>query len=484
MSNSTVNYISRLLTSRGITAINDKELNDFVDSEEIKEKVTSILNTQEAIMDKWVVRSRIIDFKNESIIIPNGTVNTKYSHAFNQNFLSDKHVSKFIFSSIEELGLIFNNETHTIEGVPNKSGTFKLKAFFKVEGESETEELNIKEISFVINPDPKSLWKDIPSDKEAIFWKEDDQSQSGKLGEKSVVISSKRGRSHKNVGSFRDDDFAFKTFKDSGWSIVAVSDGAGSASFSRKGSEVACQETIKFFEENILANNELDSFEEKVKVFAETKDEIALEEAKIAAKKTMYKAVIHVHEQLQKLAGKTFDEHPEMFKDDNKLKSIESFHATLVFTAFKKLDIGYAFLSFGVGDCPIGLINEEGTTSNLLNWLDVGEFGGGTRFITQRDIFHSKERPMSSRFNIHFQKDFSYLFLMSDGIYDPKFEVEANLEKSEKWIEFIQDLKGRNQEDTVVDFEEPLEQVEVQLNKWMDFWSKGNHDDRTLAIIY
>ena len=28
-----------------------------------------------------------------------------------------------------------------------------------------------------------------------------------------IVISSKRGRSHKNVGSFRDDDFAYKHFE-------------------------------------------------------------------------------------------------------------------------------------------------------------------------------------------------------------------------------------------------------------------------------
>jgi hypothetical protein len=56
------------------------------------------------------------------------------------------------------------------------------------------------------------------------------------LGQKIVVVS-KRGRSHANVGSFRDDDFAFKTL------TIQVEysssfDGAGSASLSREGSNV------------------------------------------------------------------------------------------------------------------------------------------------------------------------------------------------------------------------------------------------------
>jgi serine/threonine protein phosphatase PrpC len=89
----------------------------------------------------------------------------------------------------------------------------------------------------------------------------------------------------------------------------------------------------------------------------------------------------------------------------------------------------------------------------MLNWLDVGEFGGGTRFITQPDIFHSTEQPMVSRFSLKIVEDFSYLFLMSDGIYDAKFEVEANLEKNEKWIEFLADLEGSNEDNVKIDFD-------------------------------
>jgi hypothetical protein len=73
---------------------------------------------------------------------------------------------------------------------------------------------------------------------------------------------------------------------------------------------------------------------------------------------------------------------------------------------------------------------------------------------------------------------------MTDGIYDPKFVVEANLEKIEKWNEFLEDLKGKNDDGIKVDFDKENTEIAQQLSNWMDFWSPGNHDDRTLAIIY
>jgi hypothetical protein len=156
----------------------------------------------------------------------------------------------------------------------------------------------------------------------------------------------------------------------------------------------------------------------------------------------------------------------------------------LIFSLFKKFDFGYAVLTFGVGDCPIAVINKDKTMSTLMNWLDVGEFGGGTRFITQAEIFHSESNPMPTRFNFQIFPDFSYIFLMTDGIYDPKFVVEANLEKDEKWVDFLADLEGNNPEKIKVNFNYENNEIEQELSKWMDFWSTGNHDDRTLAIIY
>ncbi|RZK15184.1 MAG: protein phosphatase 2C domain-containing protein, partial [Pedobacter sp.] len=161
---------------------------------------------------------------------------------------------------------------------------------------------------------------------------------------------------------------------------------------------------------------------------------------------------------------------------------IKDFHSTLIFALFKKYDFGYAILTFGVGDCPIGLLNKDLSNIKLMNWLDVGEFGGGTRFITMPEIFTSEK--FSTRFGFTLIEDFSYLMLMTDGIYDAKFIVEANLEKLENWKTFVDDLKGNNEDQAAVLFEPSNNEIGDQLSSWMDFWSPGNHDDRTLAIIF
>lgn len=476
-------YIKKLLIGSN-KVVNEALLHEFSTNISFQEKIQTIKDIQSEIMEKWEIRTNVINFQNETVRVPNGTQNIAYSHTFSPSFFQEHHIIDYDLTGLEAIGFTFDKETLTLSGTPQISGNFKIQILFKVEGESESAEKNNKAIDIVFNPDPKSLWKNIPSDTEAIFWKEENSSISDTLGEKSIIISSKRGRSHQNDGSFRDDDFAYKHFKENDWSIIAVSDGAGSASFSRQGSKVACQEIINYFENEILPSKKLEEIEAKLDEFYETKNEVLLEEGKNEGKKVLYKAVLHAHSKINDLAQKTFNENPTLFTKKNATYHAEYFHATLIVTAIKKMKVGNLILTFGVGDCPIGIVNKDKTEARLLNWLDVGEFGGGTRFITQPTIFHSTERPMSSRFNAHIQEDFSHLFLMTDGIYDPKFEVEANLEKTEKWLEFIDDLEGKNEDTIGIDFSAELSEAEVQLNNWMDFWSKGNHDDRTLAIIY
>ncbi len=80
--------------------------------------------------------------------------------------------------------------------------------------------------------------------------------------------------------------------------------------------------------------------------------------------------------------------------------------------------------------------------------------------------------------------DFSYLILMSDGIYDPKFVVEANLPNIKTWQKFLGDLGGKNEDRIKVELRVDNKDIVEQFSRWMDFWSIGNHDDRTLAIVF
>jgi hypothetical protein len=73
---------------------------------------------------------------------------------------------------------------------------------------------------------------------------------------------------------------------------------------------------------------------------------------------------------------------------------------------------------------------------------------------------------------------------MTDGITDAKFQTDAALEKLDVWNMFLQDLEGSNDDSISVNFEADVKVSEENLMKWMDFWSPGNHDDRTIAILY
>lgn len=480
-----IQYIQNLLKNKGIqiTDKNKSVVDKFISDDEILSFAKNIIDTQNMILDKYKIANRIFDIQNIPIILPNATVKKQYSAKIDFEALKLDDIVKEEFLGLEELGLKFNIETDTIEGIPTQSGDIKLKYLFKIKGENEEAALNEKNISLVINPNPKDLWQDKESDKTDIFYKEDNVTETVTLGEKRLVISSKRGRSHANVGSFRDDDFAYKHFEKTGWSLVVVSDGAGSATLARKGSQLACNSVVDFFE-NHLEIEKAKEFENKIEVYSNDKTEENLKEINLLSKQILYKATVYVHNQLKEFAENTYNSNPDLFNNPKVKSNIDYFHSTLIFALFKKYDFGYIIQTFGVGDCPIAVINYDKTETTLLNWLDVGDHGGGTRFITQPDIFHSTERPMATRFNLKVIEDFSYLFLMTDGIYDAKFVVEANLEKNEKWLEFLNDLNGINEDNSKVIFDLENENIKNELDKWMDFWSVGNHDDRTLAIIY
>lgn len=478
-------YIEKLLYSKCIEIAQSKKslFDEFVQSETTTQAVNAIIERQNYIMDQWKIKIRIADIIALHFPLPNAKEKVKYQTKIDFENLG---LSDLIFKewqNLEEVGLKFNSELDTIEGTPTKSGKLNFTLLFKIQGEDENAPPNEKIISIIVNPDPKSLWKELPSDAKAIFWKADDSTAFGRLGDKNLIIASNRGRSHENVGSFRDDDYGFKFIEKTGWSVVTISDGAGSYALSRKGSEIACKSIIEYFD-NESDKGQFQELEDKLSKYGNSNNENLFKDINASSKQILYKAVLFAHNKIKALADETLVSNPELFKNNKAKTAIEYFHATLIFVLFKKFEFGYVITTFGVGDCPIAVMNKEKTETTLLNLLDVGEFGGGTRFVTQADIFHSKEAPMATRFNLKILPDFSYLFLMTDGIYDPKFVVEANLQKHEKWVEFINDLQGENEDNTKVDLSSASEEASHQLSKWMDFWSAGNHDDRTLAIIF
>lgn len=480
---STHNFILNLFNTRGIAISKERQplFEHFVHQTDSEFAVQMIEEKQEQLIADWRLHNTIADVLALPLILPNATCGKPYTAEVripSNDIISITHIE-----GLEAVGLVFDAVNGYLSGQPQQSGDFNIELLLTIGDQSGKTSSTRKKLVLTVNPDPKTLWKNLPSDPNALFWKPDESSVSVKLGDKKLVVASVRGRSHQNSGIYRDDDFSYREFNKTGWSLVAVADGAGSSPLSRKGSQLACDGVATYFE--TLPDDALfHQLETKLLTYESSEAPELLQEAEILSKQALYKAVLQVHQDIRNLAETTSKTHPELFHQAKAKHPGDHFHTTLIFTLYKKYKFGYVLMSFSVGDCPIAVINTDQSETTLLNWLDVGEFGGGTRFITQPDIFHSKDHPMASRFSFKVVPDFSYLFLMTDGVYDPKFVVEANLEKHERWLAFLADLKGRNEDGVEVILDSVESDPAHQLRSWLQFWSTGNHDDRTLAIVY
>ena len=107
---------------------------------------------------------------------------------------------------------------------------------------------------------------------------------------------------------------------------------------------------------------------------------------------------------------------------------------------------------------------------------DGGEYAGQTRFITTRDEI--EPTAVANRVKIALVEDFKALVLMTDGISDPKFESDKNLNDSRCWVKFYENLRNE------VGLFGCNDEIEQQMLEYLDFWSIGNHDDRTIVVVF
>ena len=184
-------------------------------------------------------------------------------------------------------------------------------------------------------------------------------------------------------------------------------------------------------------------------------------------------------------AHKTIIDQAKQTANDIPGVTVKDFATTLMFSICKKFDFGWFVASYWVGDGAMCIFNNEKGTFKLLGIPDEGEFSGQTRFLTMPEVFIDGKAIMD-RLRFSIEEDFTALFLMTDGISDPMFETENNLNNINKWAEFWDKLKTGFPDDEIsgVDLKDDNEESKDQLLKWMDFWSPGNHDDRTLVILY
>ncbi|MEQ4995260.1 PP2C family serine/threonine-protein phosphatase [Proteus vulgaris] len=269
--------------------------------------------------------------------------------------------------------------------------------------------------------------------------------------------ASRRGRSHEHAGTFRDDDFYIHHDNQSQWNILIVADGAGSARYSREGSRIVTKVVSEYLEE-----------------------QLNIEKNPILAP---YLNTIHQwdDESEKRQVGNFFSKlfHNASQLAINHLKNeairinepIKSFSTTLLATVALRIDDELFAAAFWMGDGAIAAYGPAGKV-RVLGIPDSGEYAGQTRFLDESAV---NDIEFNRRIIIGKWSEISHLILMTDGVSDPKFETDNGLQDPNKWATLIDEISPC--------LASP-ETADKTLAEWLNFFSAGNHDDRTLVVAW
>lgn len=365
----------------------------------------------------------------------------------------------------DHLGLTCDLKDGSVVGTPAASGEFQLPLKYRFSDDPPVIE-RIATIAIYINPDPKLLWKNLPSDRSDPLWKEDEAAQLLCGDERRIIAARKRGRSHAHVGTCCDDDFFIQHLSDLGWYVAIVADGAGSAKLSRHGSRLAVRAAGNHLRQSLAeeGGGKIASAVAALQSAPSEQRETSLRSLHSA----LYMTVGHAAHRSMKALFDEAQSRPDL------IQSVKELSTTLLIGIARKFGSQWLCAAYWVGDGAVGVLRTDGSIE-LLGEVDSGEYSGQTRFLDANEV---NQESLLRRTRFTLCDDFTAFILMTDGVSDPKFETEARLATSEAWGDLWKELE------TGVALYSQEGNPDMRLLEWLDFWSQGNHDDRTIAIIY
>ena len=390
------------------------------------------------------------------ITLPNSREGEPYVAALILEPAINSVISKVEFEP--ECGLFWQIDNGQCMGIPNMSGNVNVKVWWHLaEGDNPQHEL--VQTTLYVNADPKSLWRNIPSNSNSHFWKCDD-AMGSIAGEYDIVAARVRGRSHAHIGSCCDDDFGIEKIDGLVPAYIAVvSDGAGSAAYSRFGSKLAVDAAQKVLSSSLQSEASLQFVQKQIDTDA---DEASWQDyVQTLLSRAAYQAYTAQYE-----AAKL---HADVIQD------VKQLACTLIIGMSLKLpNKKWLIGAYWVGDGAIAIYNSEEGSVNILGESDSGEFSGQTCFLSKEEV--ELER-LYSRIVYRIVEGDHALILMTDGVSDPKFDSEQALHQIHPWNGLWQEWISLGEK------AQDAQEMAQLLQQWLGFWSQGNHDDRTLVIV-
>ncbi|MCA9043078.1 MAG: protein phosphatase 2C domain-containing protein, partial [Planctomycetaceae bacterium] len=269
-----------------------------------------------------------------------------------------------------------------------------------------------------------------------------------------IAAASVRGRLHAHKALWRDDAYAVGKVDD--WTILVVSDGAGSAPLARIGAR-ACADAARDKLTELLDGFVPSSFA------ADPSDTSDLGRVKTFLCEAGRASLYAVQREAQQ-----------------RERQLRDFHATLLVMVHLPLGDRDLVAALQVGDGAVGIYTQDGNCT-LLGIADHGEYSSETRFITTPNI----EREFGARVLFAAKESVVALAAMCDGISDDFFPEDKRLVELFAGGE-IEGMKFANGDsvDGLLYTVAKEEDSGKALLEWMKYEKKGSSDDRTLLLMY
>ena len=256
-----------------------------------------------------------------------------------------------------------------------------------------------------------------------------------------VAAGSVRGKLHAHRGLWREDSFALVQVETGSrvWSVVAVSDGAGSAPLSRVGSKVACAAAVESLRKSLLAIESLAQEQDELVARDLPTIKAALVEAGVASLRAIEN------------------------ESQTRGKPLTAFAATLLVLVRREWNGAQLCAGLQVGDGAIALWDGEEVT--LLGEADHGQSSGETRFLTT----HGIEGEFPNRVKFSIKRDLQALAVVSDGVSDDFFPEHVRLgEMFAATLPLVRSAADAGE----------------ALVSWLGYEKRGSSDDRTLVLSW
>ena len=390
-------------------------------------------------------------FVRATFHIPNAKVGQPYCGKLEGKDVTGKPIviRDAILSSAT--GLTFDSQSSEVRGTPAIDGEHKVA----IRWTSDNVIISSDECILIVNPDPRSLWKIIDPPLGDPYYKPNTDGVLLVTPNYKIVAASRRGRSHEHVGSFRDDDFFVKHDEASGWSILIVADGAGSAKSSRWGSKLA----VETAGSHILTQLTGSFGSDMTQALAGWTSDM------VAASKSMSAPFYLLFQEASKLAVQAIESEAQ-----SKGVPPKDYSTTMLATVVRRDGNDTFLATFWMGDGAIAAYGPREKV-RLMGTPDSGEFAGQTRFLDRAAL---NDQGFGKRLGLGRYPGLSAVILMTDGISDPRFETDNGLADAANWDALWDEISPH------LTSADPAN----SLTEWLNFFTPGHHDDRTIAVLW